>query len=129
MPPRGTVGESDPAEPDTFDNGDLMVLAKVSIVILAIGAVLAGYAGYRHFRLASLDDYRDGYAVGATWRDNGVHGDCLTTMESRYGGGSWTDRSDGWGEFMVGCQDGLAGEQEAAWYQLRDRLWGTDGVD
>ena len=129
LPPRGALGETDAAEPVILDNRDLMVLAKISIVVLVVGALLAGYAGYRYFRLSSLDDYRDGYAIGSNWRDNPGQGDCLTTMESRYGGGSWTARSDGWGEFMVGCQDGFAGEQEAAWYQLRDRLWGINGVD
>ena len=50
-------------------------------------------------------------------------------MERLYGAPTaWATRdTPGWGQFLVGCEDGIRGLEGVAWYGLRDRLWGGGG--
>ena len=91
--------------------------------VLVVGALLVGYAAVQYFRVTALDDYRAGYSVGALWKHDGEKHDCRVAMETLYGGSNWTDRKSGWGEFVVGCEDGLTGVPSASWYQLRNHLF------
>lgn len=124
-------GSSGPVSPTPLNEG-IGIPGRVAVVVLIIGLLLAGYAGMRYFRLQAIDDYRTGYAVGTLSGQDGERGtDCLLAMERLYAGegSGWTGRQPGWGEFVVGCEDAVRGEPAAAWYQLRDRLWGTGGID
>ena len=110
-----------------------MFLAMTVLIALLLLTLVAGLLANKYFRLSALDDYRAGYAQGVEWREAGgaeVY-DCHSAMESRYGQptGFAQRASDGWGEFRVGCEDGMAGESAAAWYELRERMWGAGGVD
>ena len=101
-------------------------LAVGAIVVLVIVTVLFGAS--RYFRLDALDDYRTGYALGSVWNQSGEQVDkCRSAAETLYGDTSSSRAEPGWGEFLVGCADGIGGEQPVAWHGLRDRLWGTGG--
>ncbi|MFL6289115.1 MAG: hypothetical protein ACJ73L_12030 [Actinomycetes bacterium] len=122
LPPAEGQAPSSRLVPDTFSQGELGVLAKGAMVIFLVGVLLIGYGAVRYFRVMALDDYRAGYAVGAMWKHDGEKRDCRGAMETLYGGSSWSDRKAGWGEFVVGCEDGLTGLPSASWYQLRGRV-------
>ncbi|MFL6070975.1 MAG: hypothetical protein ACJ72Y_06800 [Actinomycetes bacterium] len=122
LPPAEGQAPSSRLVPDTFSQGELGVLAKGAMAIFVVGVLLIGYGAVRYFRVMALDDYRAGYAVGAMWKHDGEKRDCRGAMETLYGGSSWSDRKAGWGEFVVGCEDGLTGLPSASWYQLRGRV-------
>jgi hypothetical protein len=104
-------------------------LVVTVIVVLTLVAVLFGAS--RYFRLGALDDYRTGYALGSVWKaDSESVGKCQNAMYRLYDDrSSMTPREPGWGEFRVGCEDGLSGEPPISWYGLRERLWGGNGGD
>ena len=104
-------------------------LVVTVIVGLTLVAVFLGAS--RYFRLGALDDYRTGYAIGSVLQQGGERADqCQFAMAQLYGGdSSWTQRTSGWGEFLVGCEDGVRGEPAVAWHGLRDRMWGGGGSD
>ena len=122
LPPAEGQAPSESLAPDTFSQGELRILARVATVVLVVGALLIGYAVVRYFHVMTFDDYRAGYAVGAVWKHDGEKRDCYTAMETLYGDSSWVDRKPGWGEFVVGCEDGLSGVPPAAWYEMRSHL-------
>jgi hypothetical protein len=124
--------------PSTGPHEPLTTRERVVVAMTLVGVLLlltlgVGYLAEKYFRLSALDDYRAGYAKGVEWREGGgakvYH--CEAAMASRYGPptGFAQRASDGWGEFRVGCEDGLRGEPAAAWYQVRERFWGTGGID
>jgi len=99
-------------------------LVVTVIAMLAVVAVALGVSGY--FRLGALDDYRTGYAIGSVFQQDGERVDkCQVAMERLYNGdSSWAQRTSGWGEFLVGCEDGVRGEPAVAWHGLRERFFG-----
>jgi hypothetical protein len=97
-----------------------VVLAIVAAVVVVVG-LAAGVLGWKYFRLDRMDDYQDGFAIGERWRADGESKECYRVMEAVYGQDSG-DRAAGWGAFVSGCQDGLAGREAASWYDLRKRL-------
>lgn len=100
--------------------GIWVVLAIVAAVVVMLGLV-GGVLGWKFFRLDRMDDYRDGYAIGQKWRADGEQGECYRVMEAVYNQDAGA-RPEGWGAFVAGCQDGLAGHDEASWFELRHRL-------
>jgi hypothetical protein len=100
---------------DTDAGGVWVVLAIVAAAVVVLGLV-GGLLGWKYLRLDTLDDYRDGYAVGDRWRVEGETGECFRVMEAVYGPSA---RPEGWGAFVSGCRDGLAGREAASWYNLR----------
>ena len=119
--------------PEPFSNRQRIALATTLVITLLLVTLGVGFLINKYFRLSAIDDYRAGYAQGVEWRESGgakVY-DCHSAMESRYGPptGFAQRASDGWGEFRVGCEDGLRGEQPAAWYEVRERFLGVGGID
>jgi len=110
-----------------------IILATTVVVVLVLLTLGVAFLVDKYFRLSALDDYRAGYAQGVEWRESGgakaYH--CFSAMESRYGPPTaFAQRAaDGWGEFVVGCEDGLRGEQSVSWYGLRERVRGAGGFD
>jgi hypothetical protein len=123
LPPLEKHAPSEHESLGALSRGELLILAKIALAVMVVGVLLAGYAAVRYYRLLVFDDYRAGYAVGALWKGDGVQHDCRVAMETLYGGSNWTDRKSGWGEFVLGCEDGRAGVPSASWYQLRSRFF------
>lgn len=102
------------------DSGGVWAVVAIVAAVVVVLMVCAGLLGWRYLRLDTLDDYRDGYAVGDKWRTEGESGECFAVMEAVYGQDAGS-RPEGWGAFVAGCRDGLAGREEASWYGLRSR--------
>ena len=110
-----------------------IILATTLVVILVLLSLGVGVLVNKYFRLSALDDYRAGYAQGVEWRESGgakVY-QCESAMASRYGPPTaFAQRAtDGWGEFRVGCENGLRGEPPVSWLGLRERMRGAAGLD
>jgi len=113
-----------PVESLPWDREERQTVALLLLIGLLVVGALAGVFVWKNYRLSGLDDYRAGYAVGTVWRHDGMRDrDCTIAVEPLYGGG-WPNGEPGWGEFLAGCRDGQTGESPAAWYQLRERMWG-----
>ena len=104
------------------------VVTIIVTLVLVTAAIALGVSKY--FRLTALDDYRTGYSVGSVLSEDGKGGEaCRGAMDVlyRHDPPDAPERSAGWGEFLMGCEDGVRGEPAVSWHGLRDRLWSSGG--
>jgi hypothetical protein len=97
----------------------LFVIAASLAVLLVVAAVYV----WHHYKLAALDDYRSGHALGSLWRlEEEAERDCKKSGTLLYGANTMeSPRSPGYPAFVAGCQDGLRGEPAVSWWDLRSR--------
>lgn len=113
-----------------FAYSDVPRWSRRTHIIVAVGAalvfvVLAASYLWQFKKLADLDDYQNGYAVGTLWRVN-EQGTARCDNAGMQLYAQSPRRQPGYNAFVAGCHDGQQGNEALSWWELRARIVSYD---